>query len=412
MRTLSQRGGYAVGPMGRIGARISEPVADARLRLDHLSREKPGADPPVPPMHGSRLHKAVPATIAGAFALIAGCSDGGATSAPAQERSTPAGVPVAAVEVAPRDLSRRVRLSGTLEPLSLSRVSSQASTRVNEVRVEEGDPVVRGDVLATLDVAEQRAELERARALLDNARARYDRDRQLYQRQLLAEADYQARRAELRVASADVQLWETRVEFGTVRANIDGVVTGRYVEPGDGVSANQLLFSLADLSSLVLRIGVSELDAVHLAPGTAATVTVDAVPGGVVPAQVRRVFPSADPESRLMTVEVSLDSDATPALLRPGFLARVELLVDARPDTIAVPSHVLGDDADGQRYVFVINDHHLVWRAVQPGIARRGWTEIIGGLSPGEAVLAINPMTFAEGDRVRIVQWAGEDEGD
>jgi membrane fusion protein, multidrug efflux system len=344
--------------------------------------------------------------LAAAALLAAACSDGGASSAPAREAARPAGTPVAAVEVAARDLSRRVMLAGTLEPLRVSRVSSQTATRVTEVRVEEGDRVAEGDVLAILDVAEQRAELERARALLEDARARFERDRELYRRRLVAEADFRAREAELRVAAADTRLWETRVGFGTVHANLDGVLIVRAVEPGDGVAANQRLFELADLSTLVLRVGVSELDAVHLVPGAEAKVTADAVPGGIVDARVRRLFPSADAASRLVTVEVVLDAASTPAALRPGFLARVELLIDPRPDVLAVPSHVLGEGPDGVPYVFLIDDRRLVRRRVTPGISRRGWTEITGGLAPGDAVLAVNPMTFAEGHHVRIVQWS------
>jgi multidrug resistance efflux pump len=102
---------------------------------------------------------------------------------------------------------------------------------------------------------------------------------QLRERDYIDAAQYETARAELEIARSDVELWQTRVDFGTVTSTIDGTVVERYIEPGEAVSRHEPLFAIADLSSLVARLGVSELDVGNLRVGDGVVVTLDAVDG-------------------------------------------------------------------------------------------------------------------------------------
>ena len=119
----------------------------------------------------------------------------------------------------------------------------------------------------------------------------------------------------------------------------------------------------------------------------------------------RRIFPAADPSSRLITVEVALPPDAAVHGVKPGFLARVIFDVNRHENVLALPSSMIGSDGgEIGRYVFVIEDGVLHQRAVRIGVSQEGWTEIVDGLSDGETVLASNPIDMRDGQRVRIVQ--------
>lgn len=313
-------------------------------------------------------------------------------------------LPIQAIEVYPRDLSRTVTVSNAVEPLRTIRLASRTEGVLTEVLVEEGDAVAAGQLLARIDVREQQAELARARARLHERESTFERFEQLRERNYVDLASYEAARAELEVAATEVELWETRVEFGRVVSSIDGTVVARYIEPGEAISRHAALFSIADLSSLVVRLGVSELDVGNLRVGDAVVVDVDAVgERNPLAGVIRRIFPAADIDSRRITVEVGLPQ-ALASGVRPGFLARARILVEQRADVLAVPAGSIAE-SDGEFFVMVVNgDDRLERRVVEPGVVRGAWREILSGLDAGERVVSANPLEMTAGERVRVVE--------
>ena len=316
------------------------------------------------------------------------------------------GTAIAAVEIQPRDLSRQLSVSATVEPRVRIRLASRADGTLDEVRPEVGDAVGAGDVLARLDVSEEQAELDRARAQEDDARRQYQRTRELRDQGVASAAALQRDEALLQVAESERRLWQSRVAFGAVEAPRDAVVTARHVEPGEAVDARQTLFELAAMDELVMRPGVSELDVAHLEEGMEVPLRLDAMPGEPLQGHIRRIFPMAASDSRLVTVEIALPEDAAERGVRPGYLGRVRMAIDRRPDSLAVPAGALGEDDDG-RYVYVVEDEQVRRRGVEPGVTRGEWTEILDGLEQGEVVLASNPLDMTDGQSVRIVGWRG-----
>jgi RND family efflux transporter MFP subunit len=331
-----------------------------------------------------------------------GCG-GSAPEARAPEPAESA-VAVAAVEVVPRDLSLTLELTGSLEPIREVRIAARTSGILRQVLVEEGRRVATGTVLARFDVAEQQAELSRARTLLQNAEATYRRAVEMRERQLISQVDYEQARADRNVARSDVQLWETRTALGTVRATSAGVITQKFVEAGDAVSNGEPLFVVADVSTLVVRVGVTDAYAAHLAAGQDVAITVDAMPGRTWKGTIRRVFPAADPDTRLHPVEFALPGERSDSGPAPGYLARVKVDIDRRDGVLAVPNEALLAGSAEERFVYAIEDDRLVRREVVTGASRRDWTEMVEGLAPGELVVASNPGNLREGMRVRVTE--------
>lgn len=338
------------------------------------------------------------------LALASGCSGDSASETGDEEgeRRTP----IAVYEVSPRDLSRQVTLSASVQPRYHIHVNSRLSGAIETVQVEEGDVVEQGDVMLQFDVQEEQVELQRSQAQATETRLEQERLEQLIDSQNISESELQRAQAAAQVAEAEQALWQTRVNFGTVRAPQDAVVTARHVEPGEVAQSQQPLFELAVMHELVLRPGISERDVRHLSIGQVVPVQLDALPDHAIDGRIRRIFPLADPTSRLVTIEIALPEDAYTRGVRPGYLGRIPMVVDARPDTIAVPAAALGEGDDGH-YVYVVVDERLQRRDVEVGITRGQWTEIRSGLEPGDLVLASNPIDMADGTAVRIVGYRG-----
>ncbi|MFU8817067.1 MAG: efflux RND transporter periplasmic adaptor subunit [Pseudomonadales bacterium] len=369
------------------------------------------------PIHLPRLVASLLAVVLLTVGLMtAGCGE--ASSLPAAASNADAAAadrvrsertfPVQALNVAPRDLSRVIQLSAIVEPMRRIQLAARTDGVLTELLVEEGDQVEAGAVLARIDVREHRAELARARARLDEQQSAYQRMRRLREREVVDVASYEAARAGLGIAQAEVQLWQARSDFGVLEAPLAATVVERHFEPGEAVGRHQPVFTLADLQTQVIRLGVSELDVGGIDRTVPVEITVDALGDGPpLTGTVRRIFPAADADSRLVTVEVQL-ADAAARGVRPGYLARARLIVDRRPDVLAVPINSVAEAQETGAYVMVINGNsRLERRAVDAGVARGLWREIVAGLEPGDRVVASNPMELREGSAVRIVGWAG-----
>lgn len=221
---------------------------------------------------------------------LAACGRGGEASGAQRPGGAARAVPVAVAEVAPRDLARSVVVAGPVEPVRTIGVNALLAGTVLAVHAQEGDRVRQGQLLAELDARETRAQFERAQAVLANAQTIFERNEQLAKTQIITDAEFQQSRSAYDVAKSDAELWRTRLAFTRITAPSPGIVTNKAVEAGSAVSANQRLFDLADVSLLVVRVAVSELDVVHVKPGALADVVLDAYPSAPIEGRVRRVF--------------------------------------------------------------------------------------------------------------------------
>jgi membrane fusion protein (multidrug efflux system) len=244
-----------------------------------------------------------------------------------------------------------------------------------------------------------------SRANWEVARDAFARAQQLRDRQVITQAEYDAARAAEAAARASLDQARTRVGYMVVRAPASGVVTEKLVEVGAVVGAQTKLFTIAEVSTLVTRVGVSELDFGSLRDGQSARVMLDAYPGQRFEGRIRRIFPSADPATRLVPVEVALTGEAAQAA-RPGFLARVAFALGTRENVLLVPASAVVGQAGAQQ-VFVVVDGKAERRTVETGLSSEGRVEIVSGLREGEAVVVTGSNNVRNNADVRVVSGPG-----
>jgi membrane fusion protein, multidrug efflux system len=314
----------------------------------------------------------------------------------------PVPVEVAPVEVG--SIGRAVTVSGVVDPIRTVGVNSQVAGTLLSVVAEEGDVVRRGQALARVDDRELRAQHEAAEAAYQVASSSYDRARQLRERRVITLPEYERERTAEAAARANLDQTRTRLEHTVIVTPVDGVVTEKRVEAGDLVGPQTRLFTVADVSTLVVRVGVSELDVVQVAVGDPVTLMLDAFPGHTFEGVVRRVFPTADPGTRLVPVEVALQGSGA-AVVRPGFLARVTFAVGSHDSVLLVPAGaVVG--AGGTQSVFVLDNGVVVRRTVTTGLTSEGRVEVRTGLAAGERVVVRGSNMLRDGMAVRVVDSA------
>jgi RND family efflux transporter MFP subunit len=215
-----------------------------------------------------------------------------------------------------------------------------------------------------------------------------DRLRPLHEAGAISDQEWEQAQTQLELASADVA---TARDVLTLTSPLAGIVTEVIARPGMIPSSGDPLVRVADLSELVVYIRVSAADVREIREGQAARL----FEGGPV-GQVRRVGLQADPESRLVEVQVGFPPSSG---LVPGTLATVQIEVASLADVVNVPRGAVREGS-----VWVVGaDSVASRRAVRVGLATADRVEIASGLQPGERVVVDGASLLSEGARVRIV---------
>jgi RND family efflux transporter MFP subunit len=322
---------------------------------------------------------------------------------------------VTVVQPAPGDVPLVVAANGSIAAWQEASVGAEANGwRLAEVRVNVGDRVRRGDVLATFspeiaeaDLAQARASVAEAEATLAEAAANAQRARDLQPSGALsaqqitqfmtAERTAQARLEALRAA---VRVQQLRLAQTRVLAPDDGVISARSATVGAVVPAGQELFRLIRKGRLEWRAELAASDLAAVRAGQPARLT--PAGGSSIQGTVRMLAPTVDPATRNGLVYVDLP---TPGAARAGMFASGEFEIGGQRALMLPQSAVL--QRDGFSQVFVVGaDGRVSQRKVTVGRRVGERIAISAGVDAGARVVASGGGFLTDGDTVRVVDAA------
>jgi cobalt-zinc-cadmium efflux system membrane fusion protein len=296
-------------------------------------------------------------------------------------------------------------------PSGLAVLTAGADGRITRIYKQIGDPVARGERVATIESREAATisgDLRAARARAAQAKANYERERTLYEAKVTARADLEAARADYEAAAAQAAGARGAAEaagvsgrFISVRSPISGRVTAAPALLGSYVSAETELFRIADPSVVQAEVSVPVSEGAHIKPGAAAVIEAE---GNEISARVRSVTPSADPESR--TIQVVLTPTSGGSTLTAGQFIRARI-VDAGNDGegVSVPAEAV-QSVGGRDVVFVRTPKGFGVRSVQLGERTSEAAQILNGLRPGEVIAGKNAFLL----KAELEKGSGEEE--
>lgn len=296
--------------------------------------------------------------------------------------------------------------TGTLRAVQEIQMFNQQEGRITALPFYEGDRITKGDIVARLDGRLLEAQLARAVALRRKAEKDLQRISGLVERRLTSQTEYTRVETELAVAKADVQILQTQLDYTTLRAPINGVVSARLSEPGNIAERYTHLLTISDQRSLITQVPVSELLLNKLQLGDPVAVSIDALNGQQAPndqslqGKITRIYPNLDPVTRTGTVEIALNP--TPDGAKPGQLARVKLRTQ-EAERLLIPFVALRRSGKGE-YVFSVDQQeHAQTTAVVSGLRIDEMIEILSGLSAGDRVIVRGFTNLRSNIAVNIV---------
>lgn len=296
------------------------------------------------------LPSVVPPLLLGGTLLLAGC--GRSSASPAAPPPAPLGVAIRTAPVVQERIVRHVRGSGRLQGKQEMSLAFRNGGTVQQLLVESGAPVHRGQLLATLNRTESSARLTQAEAAFEKAERDVARAEQQRAGGAISVQDYQ--NAHTAVAQAEAALRAARYadEVGVLRAPDDGQVQRRLVEAHEQVAAGQPVLTLRAASrGWVTKVGLMDRDAVQVRIGDAAEVHFDAFPGVSFRGRVTEIAGAPNPLTGTYEVEVAVQPGEVPLL--SGLVAKVDISPSAVPLVRAVPIEAVVEGNGLSAAVFV-----------------------------------------------------------
>ena len=354
-----------------------------------------------------RMHAAGLAALL-ALAALPGCD----SEAPAAEASARDATPVTAETVSQQRVEEMQRSVARLEAPASPGVAAETAGRVVAIHADAGTRVRSGDVLAELDGEVQgnnlravRANVERLQVLLENQHRTVARLQDLIEQGLTSEsslddavAQQAALKAQLDEARARLADAERNQQQTRVRSPVDGVVQTRRISVGDFVSVGQPLFDVVAAARLRAIAPYPETSADALAVGQTAYVAPVRAPGERIVAAVTELRPGIGPLSRSVDVIIEFENSGD---WRPGGSVTVDVVTDAREDSLTVPAESVVRRPAGT-VVYVVEDGRARERTVETGVQSGHWIEITSGLQAGERVIVSGAGFMTDGAPVQV----------
>lgn len=355
---------------------------------------------------------ALPILMAAAFAVaLVGCSR---PPAPAEDVR-----PVRTLTVQPRPTSALAEFAGEVRPRTETRAGFQVGGRITQRLVEVGQPVRRGQTLATIDAQDYRLAVEAAEAARtsaevdrDQQRADYKRFEDLRARGFISQAELDRRKAGLDAAearyaqaAANARATGNQAAYAVLRAPHAAVVTAVDAEAGQVVSAGQSVVRLARTDEKEVAIGIPEQQLGMLKKAGAITVRLWAG-GAAIEGRLRELSPVADPATRTFPARITLVDPPQGVAL--GMTATVALEIPLAQPVITLPLQALVVDA-GVTHAWRYDPASGTVKRTRVTVGSVAGNEIVvsAGLNAGDIVVTAGAHQLQEGQKVRPLNEPG-----
>ena len=280
-----------------------------------------------------------------------------------------------------------LRYSGTVEAAQTIPLSFQSSGTVEQVLVQEGDAVRKGQLLATVNRADNQSMYNLSLATYQQAKDAYDRLKQVYDNGSLSEVKWVEMETNLKKAESQLQVSKNSLEKCNLYAPVSGIIGKRNVEPGQSSLSSFSPLELVKIETILVKISVPENEIGKIKKGMNASFTISALENKQYEGTITNVGVVADQFSR--TYEVKITVKNTNLEIKPGMVCDVTLNTTAEKQMVLVPYNAISKDTDGSSFVYVVTDDQKSVRKqiVKLGDYQNNGLEILSGLTANQSIV-------------------------
>lgn len=293
---------------------------------------------------------------------------------------------------------KKIDLYGRTAPDKQARLSAEIAGKILLTKIDKGDKVSKGQVIALIDQGDLQSQLDRAKAVLSVKRQEFKAAESLKNRGLQGEIAYTNALAELTDAKSSVKTVEMHLAHTSIVAPFDGVVENLFIEQGDFVGVGDPVATLIDLNKLVIEANVSERHIQSITKGQPATIHF--IQGSQTQGTVRYLSQLSSPSTNTFAIEVEVPNpnQQIPA----GVSTQVELNLETQMAVKITPAMLALDDQGNLGVKTLVEDRvHFVpiqlVKAEQDGVWLTGLGEEVNIITRGQGFVR-------DGDKVAAVK--------
>lgn len=319
--------------------------------------------------------------------ILTGGSCGSKKTETKSQSSTPPPVMVDVIVAYPESIANSIEASGTTIAGEYVELRPEVSGRIVYLNVPEGRTVSRGAVIARVNAADLRAQLQKARIQLSLARKTEQRFKQLIAVNGMNQSDYDIALNQVNSLQADISLIYAQLNKTVIRAPFTGVVGLRQISPGAYVTPQTVIATLQQLNRVKVDFTLPQEYANLIRLNKAVMVDF----GGD---QKRRgIIIALEPQVNINTRNLKVRAVLENGIVQPGAFAKVYIDAGSAKNNVVIPTNAIIPDAKNKKVVLVKNGKaHFV--SVETGLRQESNVEIVSGINEGDTVV-VSGVLFA-----------------
>lgn len=314
--------------------------------------------------------------------FLAGCGE--TTADVAEEKEKEFAIPVSIASIERNSISSNFHTTATLESRTEADIITRVTGIIEQLSVEEGDYVEKGQILAKIDPRRYQLGLDKADAELSGIKQELQRLSLMAEKKLVSAQASDKLKYQYQAAVAARKLAELDLQDSQIIAPISGFISHRYVKPGYFTQGYQKLFHIVDSTNLEAVVYLPEHQLSNVELDQQASLSFSARKNQTYQAIVRSISPVIDPTSGTFKVILSIGNNEQE--LKPGMFAQIALTFATHNDTFTIASDAI-ITMDNNSKIYLVKDNKAIEVQISKGFIEGQLTEITGDIKEGDAVV-------------------------
>lgn len=295
------------------------------------------------------------------------------------------------------------RYSGTVEASQSIPLNFRTPGTVERVLVDEGDRVVKGQLLATIDNSDLQSLFELNTARYEQALDAHKRLKSVYDEGSLPEIKWIEMETTLKEAKNALEISANNLKKCNLIAPVTGYVGRRNIEPGmSSIASLGSSIEIVDISSVFVKIPVSENEIGKIRKGDRAEIIVSALDNRHFEGTIAHVSTVADRFSRTYSVKIMVENSDHELL--PGMVCDVSIKSDKLTNVLVIPQNSATADNSGKPYVYVVDSISMTAskRSIATGRYYGEKIEVIAGLTAGQTIVTLGKEKLTDNCKISL----------
>ena len=316
---------------------------------------------------------------------------------------------VTTIKVEPQNFIHFLELQGTVKTKQNVLIYPEMQGTLQRVYVKEGQRVVKGQILATIDDGGMASQLEQLKTQAELAKTTFERQKRLWEQKIGSEIQYLQAKTNFEASENAVNQLQSQLGKSIIRAPFSGIIDdvikdqGTVVAPGQGSE----VFRIVNLSNMYIEVDVPETYLGSITKGKEAKVYFPVL-GDSVTTKVRETGNFIKPDNRSFSIEIPVPNKN--GNIKPNLTAKVSLNDYTNENAILIPQSIISENAEGEQYAYVMSESDSENQAVvrrsiiSTGKTQKGYVEVLSGIEEGDQVIKEGARSVKDGQKVKILK--------